>query len=237
MSRADRRVIKQRNHSATRITTASTFAASTMVGMVAPIAFADTEAEPAARPEAVAPAVVAPEAASASLATTAEGEWQFEAVTVEAESPAVAAPAVETAQTAQAAQTARADSSEAATEATYAEPAAAPAPAASGIVGIARSYAGSAYVYGGTSPAGFDCSGFTSYVYALAGISLPRSSGSQLYAGQQVSPAEAQPGDLVWWPGHVGIYTGNGQHIAARNPATGVMEGPIYGNPIYIRVG
>ncbi|MDO5723988.1 MAG: NlpC/P60 family protein, partial [Flaviflexus sp.] len=118
-----------------------------------------------------------------------------------------------------------------------AAPAPAPAPAAkSSVVGIARQYAGSAYRYGGATPAGFDCSGFTSYVYAQVGVSLPRSSAAQRGAGVVVPASQAQPGDLLWWPGHVGIYTGNGQHIAARNPRAGVAEGPIYGNPLYIRV-
>lgn len=126
-----------------------------------------------------------------------------------------------------------------------AAPAPAPAPQAapavpagnSSVVSIARAYAGSRYVYGGSTPAGFDCSGFTSFVYAQVGISLPRSSGAQLSSGYRVSAAQARPGDLVWWPGHVGIYTGNGQHIAARNPSVGVQEGPVYGSPVYIRVG
>ena len=52
-----------------------------------------------------------------------------------------------------------------------------------------------------------------------------------------VSAAEARPGDLVWWPGHVGIYTGNGNNIAARQPGTPLTEGPIYhSSPTFIRV-
>ncbi|WP_290371133.1 C40 family peptidase [Ruania halotolerans] len=115
------------------------------------------------------------------------------------------------------------------------------APAASGvgaqIVEIAHRYLGTPYVYGGSTPSGFDCSGFTSYVYAQVGISLPRSSGAQAGAGTRVSASEARPGDLVWWPGHVGIYLGGNQHIAARNPSTPLTAGPIYNsNPTFIRV-
>ncbi|WP_255411513.1 C40 family peptidase [Georgenia sp. SYP-B2076] len=127
--------------------------------------------------------------------------------------------------------------------ATAAAPAAAPAAAApasasaSQIVNIARKYVGTPYVYGGTTPAGFDCSGFTAYVFAQAGINLPRTSSAQRAAGTVVSAAQARPGDLVWGPGHVGIYTGNGNHIAARSPGTGLHESPIYlKNPVFIRV-
>ncbi|UNX55214.1 NlpC/P60 family protein [Georgenia sp. TF02-10] len=122
-----------------------------------------------------------------------------------------------------------------------AAPAPAPAPAASAsasaIVNIARQYIGTPYVLGGSSPGGFDCSGFTQYVFAQVGISLPRTSSAQRGAGVVVSAAEARPGDLIWAPGHVGIYTGNGQHIAARNPSTPLYESPIYmSNPTFIRV-
>ncbi|MFC7404399.1 C40 family peptidase [Georgenia alba] len=105
------------------------------------------------------------------------------------------------------------------------------------IVAIARQYIGTPYVYGGNTPAGFDCSGFTQYVYSQVGISLPSTTDGQYAAGYVVSAAEAQPGDLVWEPGHIGIYTGNGQHIAARNPSTPLYESPIYmSNPVFIRV-
>nr|NLD40154.1 SH3 domain-containing protein [Actinomycetales bacterium] len=96
------------------------------------------------------------------------------------------------------------------------------------VVAIARQYTGTPYVYGGKSPGGFDCSGFTSYVYAQMGVSIPSSSSGQYGVGRQVSASEAQPGDLIWWPGHVGIYTGNGNHIAARSPGTALHESTIY---------
>lgn len=115
---------------------------------------------------------------------------------------------------------------------------AAPASVAGGVVGIARQYVGTPYVSGGSTPAGFDCSGFTQYVFRQIGINLPRSSSAQRYAGTVVSASEAKPGDLVWWPGHVGIYTGGGMHIAARNPGTALHESVMYrANPTYIRVG
>lgn len=118
----------------------------------------------------------------------------------------------------------------------------APAQSASGseIVDIAFRYVGTPYAWGGASPAGFDCSGFTWYVFQQLGIDIPRSSAAQRNAGTVVSAADARPGDLVWWSGHVGIYTGNGNHIAARNPSKALQAGPISdvgrGEPVYIRV-
>jgi cell wall-associated NlpC family hydrolase len=183
-----------------------------------------------------------------SVTVPADVSWSVEAVAAQATpapepepEPAPApAPVVER-ESATSRDTARAPLAEAAPVAAAAPAAqAAPAPAASAsaVVDIARRYIGTPYVSGGATPAGFDCSGFTQYVFAQVGISLPRTSGEQRYAGTQVSAAEARPGDLVWGPGHVGIYTGNGQHIAARSPGTALYESPIYiSNPIFIRVG
>jgi cell wall-associated NlpC family hydrolase len=90
-----------------------------------------------------------------------------------------------------------------------------------GVVGIAMQYLGVPYVWGGSSPRGFDCSGLVSYVFGQIGISLPHSSYAQFGMGTPVSISQLQPGDLVFFTGasHVGIYIGGGQFIHA--PHTG----------------
>jgi cell wall-associated NlpC family hydrolase len=106
------------------------------------------------------------------------------------------------------------------------------------IVSIASRYIGVPYVSGGSSPSGFDCSGFTQYVYAQVGISLPRSSADQRYAGTVVSAADAQPGDLIWTPGHISIYAGDGMQIDAPRPGKTIQFRSIWqSNPTFIRVG
>ena len=99
------------------------------------------------------------------------------------------------------------------------------------IVSFAMSYLGYPYVWGGTSPAGFDCSGFTQYVYSHFGISLPRTSYQQELCGTLVSPAEAQPGDLVTYNDHSAIYIGNGQTISAMSPDAGITIAGLYSVP------
>jgi cell wall-associated NlpC family hydrolase len=96
------------------------------------------------------------------------------------------------------------------------------APSRANVVAIAMRYLGVPYRWGGASPStGFDCSGFTMYVYAQVGISLPHYTGSQYAMGVPVSRGQLQPGDLVFFDGlgHEGIYVGNNQFIHA--PHTG----------------
>jgi cell wall-associated NlpC family hydrolase len=108
----------------------------------------------------------------------------------------------------------------------------------SAVVSIAMRYLGVPYVWGGTTPAGFDCSGFTSYVFAQVGIDLPRTSAAQRYAGTPVSWAEAQPGDMIWTPGHIAIYAGDGMQIEAPVPGKSVRYTSIWqSSPTFIRVG
>jgi cell wall-associated NlpC family hydrolase len=105
-------------------------------------------------------------------------------------------------------------------------------PSASGIVGIAQSFFGVPYVYGGSSPSGFDCSGLTSYVYRQAGISIPRTASAQQAAATRVS--DPQPGDLVFFGSpayHVGIYVSPGRMIDAQRPGTVIGNHSIWTRP------
>lgn len=109
------------------------------------------------------------------------------------------------------------------------------------IVAYARQFAGVRYVWGGTNPSsGWDCVGFTHYVYAHFGRETPRRTGGRLgqfWGGYKVVPtSQRQPGDLMWWPGHTGIYTGNNMHIAAWNPSMGTQERKVWGSPVYLRI-
>jgi cell wall-associated NlpC family hydrolase len=109
-------------------------------------------------------------------------------------------------------------------EATASEPeiiTAAPPARYGGVVGIAMRYLGTQYVYGGSSPSGFDCSGFTMYVFAQIGVSLPHYTVAQYSLGSPVSRSQLEAGDLVFFDGlgHVGIYIGGGQFI--HSPHTG----------------
>ena len=93
----------------------------------------------------------------------------------------------------------------------------------SSIVDYALQFVGNPYVWGGTSlTTGADCSGFTQSVYAQFGYSLPRTSYEQQNWGTEVSYADAQPGDLICYGGHVAIYMGNGQIVHASNSQDGI---------------
>ena len=101
------------------------------------------------------------------------------------------------------------------------------------LVQLAYSLIGSPYVAGGNSPLGFDCSGFVQYLYSRVGISISRSTSTQIRDGVAVSYENAQPGDILLWgysdgvPTHSAIYVGNGQMIHATNPRQGVIASDV----------
>ena len=111
----------------------------------------------------------------------------------------------------------------------------------SAVVEKAKAYLGSKYVYGGTSPSGFDCSGFTYYIYKQFGITLNRTAAAQYSNGVAVSRSNLQLGDLIMFGksgiNHVGIYMGGGKIIHAANPSRGVTTDTInsgYYNTNYV---
>ena len=101
------------------------------------------------------------------------------------------------------------------------------------VVAESMQYLGVPYVFGGTTPSGFDCSGYVRYVFANAGIYLPRTADAQYECGYSVSTAELVPGDLVFFstyeagPSHVGIYLGDGNFINAAS-SSGVSIASLY---------
>ena len=111
----------------------------------------------------------------------------------------------------------------------------------SAVVEKAKAYLGSKYVYGGTSPSGFDCSGFTYYIYKQFGITLNRTAAAQYSNGVPVARSDLQLGDLIMFGksgiNHVGIYIGGGKIVHAANPSRGVVTDTInsgYYNTNYV---
>lgn len=98
----------------------------------------------------------------------------------------------------------------------------------SSVVAAAESRIGCSYVWGASGPDAFDCSGLVMCCYAKIGISLSHSSGSQGFVGSTYPVSEAQPGDILWMDGHVGIYAGDGVSIEAMGDEYGVCYGNAY---------
>lgn len=103
-------------------------------------------------------------------------------------------------------------------------------PYANTILSAAYSKLGTPYKWGAEGPNAFDCSGFVKWCYAKAGISLPHSSSGQKNAGTQISVSAAQPGDILWKSGHVGIYIGGGKYIHAPNTGDVVKISSVSGS-------
>ena len=105
------------------------------------------------------------------------------------------------------------------------------------VANFACGFVGNPYVAGGTSlTKGADCSGFTQSVYKAFGYSLPRNSTSQRSVGKEVSYAEAEPGDIICYPGHVAIYIGNGKIVHASSAKTGIkISNALYRDILCVR--
>jgi len=105
------------------------------------------------------------------------------------------------------------------------------APVAGGdVADLARQYVGSRYVWGGSSPAGFDCTGFVMWVFGQFGVTLPHNEAGQLASGASIDADDLQPGDVLVFANtyrrglsHVGIYLGGGQFVHAADEAHGVQ--------------
>jgi cell wall-associated NlpC family hydrolase len=107
----------------------------------------------------------------------------------------------------------------------------------SAVLEIATRYVGVPYLYGGNTPRGFDCSGFTQYVYGQLGINLPHQSERQRSKGKVVSRSDAKPGDLIWVRGHVSIYAGGNKMIDSARAGTTVQYRKMWqSNPTFIRL-
>jgi cell wall-associated NlpC family hydrolase len=111
-------------------------------------------------------------------------------------------------------------------------------PAGQRIIDVARRFVGDRYVDGGASPQGFDCSGYTQYVYAQAHVHrLPHNSETQMREMRRISRAQARPGDLVFYLSggvayHVAIYAGHGWQYAAATPRDGVRHQPVWSSDV-----
>ena len=107
------------------------------------------------------------------------------------------------------------------------------------VVDVAQQFLGVPYVWGGGSPAGFDCSGLVQYVYGQLGVDLPRTAAEQARVGQPVADlADARPGDLLAFHDpvdHIGIYAGNGLMVVAPKTGDVVKVQPVYDQPTAIR--
>jgi cell wall-associated NlpC family hydrolase len=105
---------------------------------------------------------------------------------------------------------------------------------------VAQQYIGVPYVYGGATPAGFDCSGFVMFVYAQFGVSLPHSVSGIDAAGTTIAPSAAQPGDLIVFndDSHVGFVAGGGNILDAPDTGRSISIRPLWTDAVhYVRIG
>ena len=179
-------------------------------------------------------------ASSTTTASTTSGSADAAAASAAAQAAYNAALSANASSAAQAAAQSAAQSSQTSSDAaSSSDSAASSTPAATGNMAAAISFAeaqlGKEYVYGGTGPDTWDCSGLTQAALAQAGISIPRTSEEQAAAATPVSMNALEPGDLLFWSTdgtaanayHVAIYIGNGEYVEAANPSAGVKTDTI----------
>lgn len=99
-------------------------------------------------------------------------------------------------------------------------------PRSAAAVTFAYAQVGKRYCWGGAGPECFDCSGLVQSAWRRGGVLLPRTSDAQGRALLEVDPSDVRPGDILWWPGHVGLYVGGGAMIDAYQSSTGVVRRP-----------
>lgn len=164
----------------------------------------------------------------------AEEEARLAKEKKEREAAAAAAEAARRKATQQQTQSSQSEQSSSQSNTTYSAPSGSNGQA---VANYACQFVGNPYVYGGSSlTGGTDCSGFVMSVYAAFGISLPHSSRALRSSGYEVGLANAQPGDIVCYSGHVGIYIGNGTIVHASNPSDGIKYSNVnYRSPICVR--
>ncbi|HVH43014.1 MAG TPA: NlpC/P60 family protein [Labilithrix sp.] len=97
-------------------------------------------------------------------------------------------------------------------------------PRTAAAIGFAQAQVGKRYCWGGTGPDCFDCSGLVQSAWRWGGVALPRTSGAQGRVLVEVSRDQVRPGDILWWPHHVGLYVGGGEMIDAYHSGAGVVR-------------
>lgn len=164
--------------------------------------------------------------------TYAKSQAQIEAEQAAAEAAAQAEAAAKAAKAAKAASKKKSSSSSGSSSSTKTYSAAGSA-SGNAVVSYAAQFVGNPYVYGGSSLTnGTDCSGYVMSVYAAFGVSLPHNDAAMRSYGTAVSTSDMQPGDIVCYSGHVGIYAGNGQILNASTPSTGIKYSNVNYHPI-----
>ena len=211
-------------------------------GSAATLSISERSSEVAASRAAARPALTAP-AAAAPVAAPSFGKLSFTAVEKPPPPPPPPAPTEAASESASSGSSSSGSSGSSSSGSASSSAPKADRPqrvASGGVLDVAASLTGIPYVYGGSTPAGFDCSGYTQYVFAQVGISLGRTTHAQ-YA-QTYAVSDPRPGDLVFYggssPWHVGIYAGNGMMYDSPRTGKSTSLRPLFsGSPEIRRIG